>query len=217
MKRIGFIVIVIIMVILSCSDHKRDMNLLLNDKQLSDELCFEIVSSQECQTYFNLRFEFISNVENSIRNGFSVSMLTDLSMAAIMDQDIEPFYNIIFDDYCEGEAYVARLAEATKALYKKFPVLNTIIPEGAEELSKENIERFYMNIYNSELSKSSNVIIGQYKDEPVCGSYWQQVKLLACATACSFATVGVGTVLCGWACWCMLCPENSAVANVICD
>ena len=206
-----------IVVILSCSDHKRDMDLLLDDHQLSEEMCFEIVSSKECQTYFNLRLEFLANVENAIKNGSSVAFLTDLSMAAIMDQDLEPFYNVIFDDYCEGESYVARLTDATKDLYKKFPVLHTIIPEGAEELSKESVERFYTNIYRNELSKSSLENSGHCKDEPVCGSYWQQVKLLACATACSFATAGVGTALCGWACWCMLCSENSAVADVICD
>ncbi len=184
---------------------------------MSEELCFEIVSSNECQTYFNLRFEFLSNVENAIKNGFSVSLLTELSMVAITDHDVEPFYTIVFDDHCEGEFYVARLAEATTALYKKFPVLNTVVPVGTEELSKENIERLYMNIYNRTLSKSLTMESDPYEmDEPVCGSYWQQVKLLACASACSFATAGVGTALCGWACWCMLCTENSAVADAIC-
>lgn len=216
MKIIGFIVALIIMIILSCSDHKREMDLLLDDYKLSDELCYEIVSSKECQTYFNLRYEFLANVRNSIRNGSKVSLLTDISMAAIRDQNLEPFYNIIFDDYCEGESYVERLTDATKALYKKFPVLNTIVSESAEELSEGNIERFYINIAKRELSKSSLENSGVC-DEPVCGSYWQQVKLLACATGCSFATAGVGTVLCGWACWCMLCSENSAVYDAICD
>ena len=51
---------------------------------------------------------------------------------------------------------------------------------------------------------------------PVCGSYWQQVKLAACAALCSASTAGAGTVLCGWACWCMFCTQSSAVAGVIC-
>lgn len=215
MKSTGFFAALIIMVLLSCSDNKREMDLLLADQQLSEELCYEIASSKECQTYFDLRLEFLTNVENAIRNGSSVSLLTDLSMAAIRDQNLEPFYNVIFDDYCEGASYVERLTAATTDLYKKFPVLKTIAPEGSEELSKGNIERFYLSISRKELSKSSQANIGD-GDEPVCGSYWQQVKLLACATACSFATAGVGTALCGWACWCMLCSENSAVADAIC-
>jgi hypothetical protein len=216
MKSIGFIVAFIIVVLLSCSDHKREMDFLLDDHQLSEELCYEIVSSKECQTYFNLRYEFLSNVENSIRNGFSVKLLTDVSMAAIIDQKPEPFYNAIFDDNCEGASYVERLADATKALYNRFPVLHKITSQGAGELSKESVERFFVNVSRNELSKSSLGNSG-VSDEPVCGSYWQQVKLLACAAGCSFATAGVGTALCGWACWCMLCTENSAVADVICD
>lgn len=54
MKRIGFIVVIIIVIILSCSDHNREMGLLLNDSQLSEELCFDIISSRECQNYFNI-------------------------------------------------------------------------------------------------------------------------------------------------------------------
>lgn len=216
MKIIGFMVALIIMIILSCSDHKRDMDLLLDDQKLSDELCYEIVSSKECQAYFNLRYEFLANVGNSIKNGYKVTYLADISMAAIRDQNLEQFYNVFFDNYCEGESYLVRLTDATKSLYKKFPVLNTIISEDTEELSKGNIERFFINVARSELSKSSLGNSGEC-DEPVCGSYWQQVKLLACATGCSFATAGVGTVLCGWACWCMLCSENSAVADAICD
>lgn len=137
-------------------------------------------------------------------------------MAAIRDQEPEAFYTVIFNDYCEGEFYVERLTNATKAVYNKFPVLNTITSKGAEELSKGSIERFYMNISKGELSKSS-LENGKKSAEPVCGSYWQQVKLLACATGCSFVTAGVGTPLCGWACWCMLCTENSMVADVICN
>ena len=216
MKSIGFFAALIFMVLLSCSDHKREMDLLFDGHQLSEELCFEIVSSNECQTYFNLRYEFLANVENSIRNGNSVSVLTDLSMAAIRNQKLEPFYNVIFDDFCEGASYVERLTYATKALYKRFPVLKNIIPESTEGLSKESIESFYMNIYRNELIKSS-LGNSEVSDEPVCGSYWQQVKLLACATGCSFATAGIGTALCGWACWCMLCTENSSVADAICD
>jgi hypothetical protein len=216
MKRIGFFITVIIMVILSCNDQKKEIDLPLEEHQLSDETCFEIVSSIECQTYLNLRYEFLNNVEKAIRTGSSVSQLTELSMAALIDQDLEPFYNIIFDDYCEGVSYIARLSEATKALYNKFPILNTIISESPEALTKENIEKFYFNINRVELRKSS-LANNESNDEPVCGSYWQQVKLIACATGCSFATAGVATVLCGWACWCMLCSENSVVADTLCD
>jgi hypothetical protein len=58
-------------------------------------------------------------------------------------------------------------------------------------------------------------VVAVEDDKPVCGSYWQQVKLLSCMALCSVATGGWGTVLCGWACWCMLCPE-SVTGDLIC-
>jgi hypothetical protein len=53
-------------------------------------------------------------------------------------------------------------------------------------------------------------------DSPTCGSWWQQAKLITCAALCSVSTAGAGTVLCGWACWCMLCPTNSELSKIIC-
>lgn len=217
MKSIGLIFALIIIVLLSCSDNKREIELSLDDFQLSEEVSHEIVSSQEYQTYFNLRYEFLIYVDNAIRNGFSVSFLTDLSIKSIREQENEAIYKAIFNDYFEGESYIERLTDAKEALYWKFPVLNTIISEGAEELSKENVEKFYMNISQKEFSKTLLEKGMEVEDDgPVCGSYWQQVKLVACAGVCSFATAGIGTPLCGWACWCMLCNENSSLADVIC-
>jgi hypothetical protein len=51
---------------------------------------------------------------------------------------------------------------------------------------------------------------------PVCGSYWNQLKLGICAAGCGVVSGGLAAGLCGWGCWCTFCTRNSALATVIC-
>jgi hypothetical protein len=57
--------------------------------------------------------------------------------------------------------------------------------------------------------------MAQAESDWPCGSWWGHTKMGLCATACSIATTGVGTALCGVACWCRYCP-NSWLAKKIC-
>jgi hypothetical protein len=51
---------------------------------------------------------------------------------------------------------------------------------------------------------------------PTCGSWWNQLKLGACALLCSVTTAGIATPFCGWLCWCEFCRHHSALGERIC-
>jgi hypothetical protein len=109
-----------------------------------------------------------------------------------------------------------QLEEAHNNLCKKFPILYQIQTESFSEILDVQVATFFDKLETGDFSSTIENYYALKSGEITCGSYWQQVKLAACASGCSFATAGIGTPLCGWACWCMLCNENSDVADIIC-
>lgn len=205
----------IFFVSLSCDKQKLGLEEFMEPILLSEQESFEIVFSDEYQEYFALKYEFLNRVEAALQNGYSASLLTEISLASINQENHELFYQILFNEYSEGEHYVEELSKAHYNLYNKFPVLNSIYQDNEGTLSEHQISHFYNNLEERGIDIKAITLSSKDK-EIVCGSYWQQVKLLACAGLCGAATAGAGAVLCGWACWCMLCSENSGVADAIC-
>ncbi len=202
-------------VALSCDNQASKLIEIPESVILTEKESFEIVSSNEYKEYFSLRYQFLKLVKNAIDSGYNAKILTEISIESIQTNDHKVFYTAIFKEDSKGIHYLDKLTEAQLNLYKKFPVLYSINTDNDPTLSKSQISSFYHSIENSKINSTGNFSSNQ-ENEVLCGSYWQQVKLLGCAGLCGTATAGAGAVLCGWACWCMLCYENSAVFDSIC-
>ena len=123
--------------------------------------------------------------------------------------------NPLFSDPDGMTKWTREFESAKSDLYAAFPVMSRMSGEAPECLM--GAEQFAA--YTASLEGRDGIAFSdelpEDEDGPVCGSYFQQVKLLACAALCS--TMGPAAGLCGWACWCMLCSENSAVYDFMCD
>lgn len=202
--------------------------------QLSEAKSLEILKSNEAKELINAQNEFLDKVKAAVKSGKTLQQLKDAITLEMVDPKTEAFTKIVFNSKAEWEAYLKRLTVARVAYLQANEVfrLNTssFTCSSCNVSEKEQVSRFFRNfnvyydrklkVIDSKMSSgkgnSVSIIEPDPGDGPTCGSYWQQAKLLACATACSFSTGGIGTPLCGWACWCMLCPTNSATADLIC-
>jgi|GEM_PF-5348515 len=209
MKKLIFLPLIIV-ISLSCDNQTSKLIKIDEPAILSEEQSFEIVNSNEYTAYFSLRYKFLKLVKTALNNGYSVENLTEISIGSISKNDHETFYKTIFNDYSKGVEYVEKLKEAQIKLYTKFPILNTINPESEPNLTESQVSVFYTNL-EAVAIESGGSFSNEVTNGIVCGSYWQQVKLLRCAGLCGAATAGAGAILCGWACGCMLCTENSSV------
>ncbi len=211
MKRI---IILILVIIYSCES--KNNNETFEPVELSEKESFEIVSSLEYKKYMEMRFVFLKRVLFLLNNGYCSDQLTQICIDSVNENKHDVFYETFFGSCDEGENYNAGLIEAKINLLNKFPVLDLMFSEYEGDMPEIEISNFFNNIELNYCDVDQPDMIPQKKGEVVCGSYWNQVKLAACAGLCSFSTAGAGTALCGWACWCMLCTENSSVADVIC-
>ena len=115
-----------------------------------------------------------------------------------------------------------RFRAANQALIDKYPILlevqESVSQEGCSIQQKTDYmtERFFSNFGAIKDFTLKTSLASKSSDVPTCGSYWNQAKLLTCAGLCGASTAGAGAVLCGWACWCWFCDENSEIADVWC-
>ena len=203
----------------SCIDQVNDPDII----ELSEAESLEILNSPELQSFQANREKFIQKVGYAIDSkGYSQKELESLTIKAIKTHNEDQILEILFDTKENGMAYLEELNQSRTNLLKQYPILNRIREqEGGSNLSLEaNATMFYGNF--NEISKlkftiaESNRSVANAVGDPVCGSAWNQVKVAACATACSLSTGGLGTVLCGWACWCTFCPRDSELTEIIC-
>lgn len=209
-------VLISLIFIYSCENKISQLNESFEPIVLSEKESFEIVVSAEFKTYFALRFDFLNRVSDLLNKGYDAEFLSQVCFASINENQHDLFYETFFDSCFEGERYIVELSQAHQNLYNKFPVLQWIGTESDGNLSADDVKEFFLNIELNLNDGISGELIPLKKGQVVCGSYWNQVKLAGCAGLCSVSTAGAGTALCGWACWCMLCTENSSVADVIC-
>ncbi|MEE1945377.1 hypothetical protein VRU48_09675 [Pedobacter sp. KR3-3] len=213
--------------------------------KLSEAKSLEILKSKEAKELISAQNEFLDKVKAAVKSGKTLQELKDAITLEMSDPRSEAFTKIVFGDKDKWETYLKRLSSARLAYLKANEIfrLNTssFTCSNCNVSEKEQVNNFFRNFnayYDGKLQvienntsvpsanktstlKPNSVSVADDSDsdpngDPTCGSYWQQAKLLACMTACSFSTVGVGTPLCGWACWCMLCSKNSATADFIC-
>lgn len=215
MKRI-FVYLILIVLFNSCDKNKMEPNEIDQQIQLSEKESYEIISSKEFIEYFDLRYDFMERAIYLINSGFSAEELTEICLSSIHTGNHDVFYKTFYNSIEEGQEYMLRLNEAHNNLNKKFPVLHQIQTENFTYTQDVQVVSFFNKLETGYFLGTIENYNTLKSGEVTCGSYWQQVKLAACATGCSFATAGVATPLCGWACWCMLCNENSEVADLIC-
>jgi hypothetical protein len=215
MKYTVFLSIVLIL-FFSCERNKPDLEMPDGKVVLSEKESYEIVSSPEYQQYMDIKYEFLDRVISLLDSGYTTSFLSGATITSMEEENHDLFYETFFDRPEQGEAYIFALKSAYANLMNTFPVLNMINPDNSSYMGEDDVSAFFKTVDSNRSGYSITKNTHLKNGEIVCGSYWQQVKLLACVGVCSASTAGAGAVVCGWSCWCMLCTENSAVADIIC-
>ena len=195
---------------------------------LSEDASLEILKSSEAQKVITLQDEILFKIKNAVSKGISLKQIESAALRAVTSRkDEEEFLKLVFGSASEGYVFLKQLKLSREEYLNKNPIFlkNTtqISCKECQNTSVQEVKAFFKNI-NAYHKRTFQMIyensISPYRmelqDIPPCGSYWQQAKLLACVSLCSASTAGAGLVLCGWACWCMLCPEDSSLAEAIC-
>ncbi len=192
---------------------------------LSEAESYGIVRSEEFQSYVSLRFHFIDLIYIAIQKGHDLETLKKVTIESINTEKNTQFFSVVFGSKQKGLEYINSLEMSRVALYDKYPVLYEVSSQmKSPEVSANFVNMFYDNLET--ISKERFVIQKVSKsrvNDPheysiTCGSYWKQIKLIGCSGVCGLATpvVGPGAFLCVWGCWCTLCNDNSAVAEMMC-
>ena len=192
---------------------------------LSEEASKEIVKSPEFQNVFKLQNEFLDKISNAVNQGIPLESIRTATIDAVENNNNKPVYSMLFSDYQSGENFFNALSEAKNTFREKHRFI------------EENKSAFTCSTCSKTLSEEVNFLFNNFQAfnnnryipgtssnteraaEPVCGSWWNQVRLGICAVACGVVTVGtagIATAACGWGCWCTFCTQNSALATVIC-
>jgi hypothetical protein len=198
---------------------------------LSEKASLSILSSDEVKDLIEIQNLFIDKIKQAVAKGYSVQELSRLSINAINYNQHTEILKVIFGSVNEGNIFIQNVQNAKLKFISKYKFIlenrEDFECNSCTQLTAQSVNLFYinLNIYDksrlkvpsvdlpiSTISLNDELLEG---DKPVCGSYWQQVKLLACMSLCSVSTGGLGTVLCGWGCWCMTCPE-SVTGGIIC-
>ncbi|PKD42898.1 hypothetical protein [Rhodohalobacter barkolensis] len=209
----------LLLILIGC-DKKSNFILDETTVELTEEQSEIIVNSKEFQKFYSLNLEYFDQIKSSFRKGYTIDQLTEAGIRSYNRNDHKLFYEIIFDSHIKGQEFITELQNARTQLYKKFPILNQVEATKNTDFTDSNIRAFFSKVENSAQNTNSFMLNTEPEedegDTPVCGSSWQQVKVLACSAGCGVATGGVGAAICGWGCWCMLCTENSGLADMIC-
>lgn len=202
------------------------------DITLSEIDSKKIVESIEFQTLINVQFELVLKIDSTIKSGIPKQRLENEALLSI--QNIKnDFYDLVFENSKAGEKFIERFQLACKTFLQKYPDLEKnrnefVCSSCSLQPIEYKVKWFFKNfeIFNSaRLNKQTPVLsraqvaadLIENDDDPVCGSYWNQVKLGTCSALCGASTVGLGGPLCVWGCWCTFCTKNSSVADAICS
>jgi len=195
-----------------------------NAFSLSEEESLAVLNSEEVINLKNKNAEFIQHIEDAISNGSSLDEIRAIAISCAESKNYEDFYNLVFGSVEQGVEFIESFSAAKSAFLSK----NTFIQENPDVFSCSSCDKteievisyFFDNFDNIKgkniLNSNLEITKGEGGEKPVCGSYWNQVKLIACMGLCSAYTVGIGTAACGWGCWCEFCKDNSKLAKSIC-
>jgi len=198
-----------------------------NADTLSDEQIMLIVNSKEYKDYFKYKDSIIVIINKALERGENINKIRELVLESLSDSTKELEVNrIIFGDIKKAKSFFNDFSKSRDSLFNRYPELALL--SQSFEIDYEDQINFlfnnfllisdqvvnkkagFENIFNN-TSHNSN-----YIEPPTCGSGWKQFKLSLCALGCSFSTGGIGTLLCGWGCWCWFCDENSELSKLIC-
>jgi hypothetical protein len=209
-----------------------------NPGGLSNKRCVEILSSNEAKQVFKKRSEFLQYLNGAFLKGTSVEDLKALSIEALQSEVKEKqWLELVFGDVKSGKSFIQEFENAIKASNSKFPEI-AAINEGLSVDMDASIDNLFNNFAGhfevennmlaAALPPSDSTLIdpdstgtGGDPDPllaglPPCGNLGNRIKLYACATLVGASTGGLGSALGLWACWCLFCDRNSAVADLIC-
>lgn len=165
---------------------------------LTAEQLVEIATASETAALLAISEGFLRRVEAALAAGMTVAELREMRAQS----DDGGLGLVLFGSAEAADHFRQGLAIATNRVAERFPVLRdpNLVLDACQPL---------------DIGPVSLEGVGQVSGDTLCGSYWQQVKLAACAVGAQVAC-GPGYFFCAWGCWCMLCNENSAVADVMC-
>jgi len=179
---------------------------------MSEQRAQEIATSPEAAAFLSLYGEWKDHVVAAKQRGVPTSDLQE--MAARHDAELG---TVLFGNQANVESFSERKQAAIAGLMEAYPELAKFNVENESEACKTTDPIITRNIIERAGGEEGNSAQQRQAEVP-CGSYWQTVKLLACAAAagvvCSEGGPG-GVLFCGWGCWCMLCPD-SATGSLAC-
>lgn len=179
-----------------------------------------IILSSEFQTLIRFHNRFLDKIDSVVDQGTSLDSIRAAALGAVESGNHQPFYLMLFNSIQSAESFFDSLTISKN----NFIEANPFVEEHEEEFTCstcsttltgeinyffDNFQTFNANRYNPDGESAA--------EGPVCGSYWNQIKLAACAAACSATTAGFGTAFCGWMCWCTFCTKNSALGTILCQ
>jgi hypothetical protein len=191
---------------------------------LTEEQSFELLKSDEAYEVINLRNSFLDKIKYAVESGKSISYLKIAAEQSIKSNNPVEIYTAIFGSKGNGDIFIAKMKEANKKFNDKFKLLTQSTGTDCKECNQFDVKEIVLFFDNFEVinrNKISSIprdaVFGTYRvaGGGPCGGFWGTIKVMGCATACSLATAGIGTGLCGLACWCRYCP-NSELAGIIC-
>lgn len=180
--------------------------------ELTEEEALDIMDAEITQEFLSLRHQFAVKVNELIEGGYSPEAFAELAFSSETNEDDAITLNtLIFGNLESADIFYESLEGARSIMLTTFPV---ILDQEVEANFGESVSTLLS--YRQAIATNGPTIGPPSGGGQVCGSFANQVRLLACATACGLGPGGVVAALCGWKCWCKYCNENSAVAEIIC-
>ena len=179
--------------------------------------------SPEWAHIVSLRTEALEYISEALKRGVTKEELKAAVAHGMKESSTASVDALVFAGSDEtAKDFRKAIVEANEAFLQKYPVLLTLdlaSEEGTCALTPARIDGVIDNVDAILADQKASALYKSSGRTPPCGSWWQVAKLLACA-----ATAGVvcapggpgGLLFCGWGCWCMLCNENSDLADLMC-
>ena len=218
---------------------KKGADALMNDPEddgWTEELAEALFESEELARFDSLRMDILHRIDDALDRGVEDEELADafkdvLNETSNADSTAGQYLFLSND---AADDFESEVEFAYTALTTAYPLLvdddpddiedpdfggefNTVAP-GECEVTDEAIDDFfaYFSALYEYATSDSGVEDNNDPYTNVCGSWKNRIALYVCGAACAASTAGVGAALCGWACWCWWCSENSALADAIC-
>ncbi|RYY83764.1 MAG: hypothetical protein EOO15_20770 [Chitinophagaceae bacterium] len=190
-----------------------------DDVKLTEAEAEQIVRSEAYQDALAARLAVVDAIYATLKGKSSPDQLQAAFNKMNEGGDAGTFYKALFGSATEGERLVREMA-ATQAAFLKANANLARWPEAGNcrTCSTDARAQFTFLLQNiGSLQAAGSAALATAKTTasiPTCGSWLNQAKVLLCAAGCSFT--GPAQVVCGWACWCEFCHDNSVLAGWIC-